>query len=352
MKIMCVIGAYSFGGAERVMTTLANRFSQDNKVVFVAMQHRDAPAYEIASSVKTINGLNYKNELQAILKLRKIIRREKPDVIIAFLTQINITTILASRFLGIPVIISERNDPTKRITNVRKKLRAWLYPKASGVVFQTEDAQAYYSKKIQRKSTIIPNPVFIDEANVAYISAKRRKEIVAAGRLSYQKNYPMLIEAFAGLADDLPDYKLLIYGEGEDREKLEKLIADKDLSERITLMGAVSDLHERIKDSSLYVMTSRFEGMPNALMEAMALGLFCISTDCPVGGPRSLIRDGENGFLVGVSDTAELERKMRLALSDKEQAEYVASQAKYILNVYNVDAICARWEKYINQVIK
>ncbi len=350
MKIICIVGSFSFGGAERVMTNLVNSFSKKNEVTYVAIQARKDIAYPICTNVKVINGLGYKNKLEAVKLLREVIKREAPDVVLSFLIQINIITLIATMGLNIPVVISERNDPSQEKILWKRCLRDLLYPHCTGIVFQTKGAQSFFPDKVQRKSTIISNPIFISMENSSYTAQNRKKEIVAVGRLEKQKNHSLLIEAFVNVVKRHPDYSLCIYGEGSLRQVLEKLISDRGLTGKIKMPGNKADIHDRIKDSALFVMTSDFEGMPNALMEAMALGLCCISSDCPSGGPRELIKDGKNGYLFKVGDQTDLEQKMLYALENPDISEQVGYEAKKVLDSHNLKVIALAWEKYLHEV--
>ena len=352
MKIMFVIGAFSYGGAERVMTNLVNRFALNNDIIYVGVQRREKPAYEIAPNVIVINGIGYKRKSQAIKYLRKIIKENKPNAIISFLPRVNVITLLASLRLNIPVVISERNAPSRNAGRILDIVRKIVYPRAAGVVFQTKEAQEYFSKEIRDKSTIIPNPVFISDDNKEYISQKRKKEICAVGRLEKQKNYPLLINAFSVFSKQHPEYCLKIYGEGREKSNLLKIIKDNNMEKKIELCGTCHDVHEHIKDSEVYVLSSEFEGMPNSLMEAMALGLCCISSDCPVGGPRELIVDGVNGFLFENGNVNQLVDKMRYCVSDSKKYERITVQAKKIIERLDLDLICRQWMNYITTTLQ
>ena len=186
------------------------------------------------------------------------------------------------------IIVSERNDPRNfQGKTITKLVSRYLMSKADGFVFQTNDACDFY-KKYKDRSVVIPNPV----ADVPVIlerlpNEQRDKVIVTAGRLVPQKNHEMLIKAFGKIAYRFPEYKLIIYGEGELKEKLQLLSRDLSMGDRVVFPGSVNDLHEKIKNAELFVLSSDFEGMPNALMEAMAMGITCISTDY-CGGPRDI----------------------------------------------------------------
>lgn len=346
MKILCVIGSMSVGGgAERVMSHLASFLSKKHEVTWLALYHCDGPMYHTDPRVKRVNGLGQKNKLDAIIKLRRYIRNENPDVVLSFLTQINISTLLATIFTKTKVVVSDRGNLSVR-NKLRKYLRLILYPRAAGRVFQTKDAQSYFTGKIKDDSVVIPNPIFIPQ-ELSNRTPCRRKEVVSVGRLDYQKNHELAINAFANVHFDYPNYKFLIYGDGSEKESLQQLIDKLDMHDVITLCGRKPDVLERIKDAQLFIMASRWEGMPNALMEAMALGIPCISTDCPVGGPRDLITDGVNGFLFENENQKQLEDYIRSILSDPELSEKLGQNAKLIIKDYNIQAISSLWEDYL-----
>ena len=347
MKIVCVIGGFVFGGAERVMTNLANNLSSRHSVTFIALNSISKPAYEISERVRIINGLSYSNKLDAIIKLRNMILESKPDIVLSFITHVNISVLLALIGTKIPVVISERNDPSKSATALRKILRTILYPRASGIVFQTEEAQKYYSNKIQKNSKVIANPIFVSEANINYRSLNRNNEIVCVGRLEPQKNYLLMLQAIEKIHNEFPEIKLKIFGEGKERSKLEQYIIEHSLKDYVTLCGQSNNVHVEIRDSRLFVMTSNHEGMPNALMEAMALGLCCVCTDCPVGGPRALISNNVNGLLIKVGDVNELVENIRYVLLNPEIANKMGDNARAILDKLNPDYVYKQWENYL-----
>lgn len=192
---------------------------------------------------------------------------------------------------------------------------------------------------------MIHNPVYID-INRYKVPNKFDNRIVAVGRLSNQKNYQMLIEAFSIIKDDFPQCNLEIYGEGPLRDELDSLIKKYGLSDRVFLMGAFPDVLERIYGSRLFVMSSKYEGMPNALMEAMSMGIPVISTDCPCGGPSELIQDGVNGFLCENGDPVALSRKMSYVLR-KDNLNTVIKNEKLICRTHSQDSIFREWERYM-----
>ena len=347
MKILCVIGSMGVGGgAERVMSHLTSFLSHKHNVTWLSLYYCDGPMYPTEKEVTRINGLKQRNKLEAILQLRKFIKDNKPDIVLSFLTQINIATLLATLGMKTKVVVSDRGNLA--VSNkLRKYLRLWLYPKAAGRVFQTNEARNYFSGKIKDDSIVIPNPIFIDPSVLVGNDGMRKKEIVSVGRLDYQKNHELTIRAFKNIADQYPDFRLLIYGDGSEKEQLQQLIDRLGLHDRVCLCGRQADVLSRIRDAQLFVMSSRWEGMPNALMEAMALGLPCISSDCPVGGPRELINNGRNGYLFENENQEQLQNLMCKVLSDLDSAETIGNNARDILSFYNTENICSIWEEYL-----
>ena len=203
-----------------------------------------------------------------------------------------------------------------------------LYPLADGFVFQTKEAQEYFDKKIQKKSVIIPNPINEEFICEPY-NGEREKKIVTVGRLEEQKNHKMLIKAFSKLPEGLSEYKLIIYGEGSLRPELEKQIKELNLLGRVFLPGQVDDVKNRIYKAGLFVLSSNYEGMPNALMEAMALGVPCASTDCPCGGPRFLIKNEYNGLLYNVNNELELKLAINKIIGDEELSKKISKNARF-----------------------
>lgn len=355
-KIMFYINSINHGGAERVLTTLASQFSEQYTCIFVTSfkgeneYFLNERIHRISCYEKPIKGTLKRNYL-LIKKLRKLIKEEKPDVLISFMAEPNFRALMATKGLKTKNIISIRNDPNKEYGSfLFRFLAKRLYKKAEGVVFQTEDAKNWFSKKIQKKSKIIYNQV--DERFFEETFQGERKDIVSVGRLTAQKNQKMLIEAFAGIADQIED-NLIIYGEGNLRAELEELIKQKGLQNRIFQPGTIKDVPNAIKTAKLFVLSSDYEGMPNALMEAMALGIPCISTDCPCGGPRMLIRHQQNGFLVPVGDVKVLQEQMKIVLSMTEMEQHqIGLNAKETAEQFEPKKVFEAWEAYVSQILQ
>jgi GalNAc-alpha-(1->4)-GalNAc-alpha-(1->3)-diNAcBac-PP-undecaprenol alpha-1,4-N-acetyl-D-galactosaminyltransferase len=345
-KYVFIIGALSFGGAERVICNLANEFSRNNHDVILIALHKREPSYMLNKEITVINGVNGNTPLLIAINLRKILKREKAQVVISFMTHINIVTIFSNLGLKSKVFISERSNPymaPKQLT--RKLLRDIFYPLASGVVFQTEDAQNYFSKKIKKKSVVIPNPVFIEEKLANFTKEKR---IITVGRLVKPKRQDVLIKAFGKIYDKFPRYTLEIYGEGPEKENLNNLIAELDLEKSVFLRGVSKELHSKIRNAQLFVLTSEYEGMPNALMEAMALGIPSISTDCPIGGPKSVIDNMVNGILVPVNEEEKLVKSIDLLLSNEKLRNKISLESSKVKNNFSLQKIAKEWENFVD----
>lgn len=353
-KIIFYIDSMQRGGAQRVMANLLTHFLDiGNDVVLVndIIPNKDVPEYSIDNRVKrlflkiTCNNVVLKN-LKRIFRLRQIIRKEKPDVVVSFLGPPNIRLILASIGLKCRVVVSVRNDPYYEYgSGLRRFFSNLVFLGADGIVFQTAEAQEYFISKIQSKSKIILNPV--DEKFYSVNWNPLKKEIVVIGRLEKQKNPFLAIEAFLKIAANYSDYNLLFYGDGSLKDEMEKYIFQKKAQNRIFLCGRTSNVKEILSKACLYVMTSDFEGLPNALMEAMAVGLPCICTDCPCGGPRILINNNIDGILVKCGDKITLANAMERVLSSKKLQNDLGNNAKKKSFLFHPDIILEQWKNFL-----
>ena len=351
MNILFVVNNLRVGGAGRVVARLATQMQSMDHNVAILITANDEVLYPLPSDVKVYN-LHMVDEKETKLSVLRIINRAKKikkicleraiDVVYSFLPEINIYSIIAGFHRNWTTIISERNDPNidppyKRVRLMRKL----LYPLCDGVVFQTEGAKAYFSKKIQEKGILIFNPVSTDIPEP--ITGQREKVFVAAGRLNLQKNYAMMLKAFASFCETDDEYCLHIYGEGEERSNIEGLIRDLNLRERVILKGQSYNLLDEIKTASCYLLSSDYEGMSNSLIEAMALGLPIISTDHPIGGARALIINGKNGYLVPVNDYSAMAEQMRYVTENLDDVIEKAQMNISLRKKLSVAEIANQW---------
>ncbi len=356
MKIMFVTHGICFGGAERVTSLLVNEWAKlGHQVTLVVLDDKKQVVYPISEQVtmRFMQSARFdeRGNLKTLIRtLRDHIKNEKPDAIVSFFNNIAAFAWAAALGTGVPLIFSERNDPYNNIKGIKAKLfQALVLNGAKRVVFQTAGAKEYYSKKIQKKSSIILNPLEIDKL------PQREPEnvdnrIVSVGRLCPQKNQEMLIRAFAG-SNASDKHTLHIYGEGQLRPRLEALIAELEMQGKVFLEGNSQQVHEDIKNAKLFAFTSDYEGLPNALMEALAIGVPCVSTDCSPGGARMLIENGENGILIPCGDTAVLTRVFDELLTDEERLKKFSTNGQGLKNIVSMETIANRWLECINQVI-
>lgn len=355
MKIAFLITGLQSGGAERVMVNLANEFVKKGHKVRIIVMKKAVSDYKLDDRIEFIGadalGVGGRNNFfKGISCYINNIREFKPDTVISFLPKTIIIAMLCRLFLfrKIPVIVCERANPEVR-KGIIGKLNDILFPLADGCGFQTETAREYYKIKNHSKTAILKNPIGAD-FDIEPFTGSRRKEIVTAGRFYAQKNHSLLIKSFSKIADRYPEYKLIIYGDGPLKEDLKLQIDKLNLSERVILPGRADNIKEKIYESALFVLSSDFEGMPNALLEAMAIGLPCISTNCPVGGPRAIIDDYENGILVSVNDADEMAKAMDKVLSDGELAEKLSKNAHKIYEKFSLENVAEEWEGFIYKI--
>lgn len=352
MKIVFNLGSLEKGGAERVASNLCNYLVKSNDVSIMTSIKGDS-YYKLNKNIKLYNldqgkpeKCFLKKNISRLKKMNYLIKMIKPDIIISFLPEPSYRILFLKIFnRKLRIIVSVRNDPKVEYKSlINRLIMKLLYPLADGFVFQTEEAQKYFSKKIQNRSVIIPNPINEEFICEPY-NGKREKTIVTVGRLEEQKNHKMLIDAFSKLPEQFNEYKLIIYGEGSLRKNLEEQVKKLNLVNRVLLPGQVDNVKEKIYKASLFVLSSNYEGMPNALIEAMALGLPCISTDCPCGGPRFLIKNKENGYLVGTNDTENLYKMMEEII--KTDQTKVSQNANKITIELNPKKTNKKWKEYI-----
>lgn len=352
---MFYINAIHDGGAERVILQLAGRFAAAGYRSVLVTSFVDDWEYPVPKGVERISiegrqleQSRLRRNLGRIKALRRLIKDYRPAALISFMAEPNFRAILASRFLPVKTIVSVRNDPEREYGGkLGRIVGRWLLPMADGCVFQTEQAMAWFPRRLQKKSRVIMNQV----DNAFFEISRERPEgyVMTAGRLTAQKNQAMLIKAFASIAPQVRE-ELRIYGEGELREELSGLIASLGMEERIRLMGAADDMPKVLSDAELFVLPSDFEGMPNALLEAMAVGLCCLSTACPCGGPEAVIENGVSGRLVPVGDEKALAEAMLELLKDDEMRCAMAAAAKARAERFSPEEIFGRWKDYVESI--
>ena len=356
MKLLFYINTIRHGGAERVLTQLAKMFSMEgNKVILVTSYFAD-DEYGLYEGIERIclensklNESKIKRNVTRILKLRKILKEEKPDAVISFMKEPNFRTIIASIGLPNKVITSVRNDPNREYSGfIGTLVGKIILPLSNGCIFQTKDAQQWFPKKLIKKSCIIFNAV---DESFYNVQKDFGENIVSVGRLSKQKNFKMLIEAFSQIKDQFCNVNLEIYGKGEEEEELLTLIKQLNLIDRVKLKGISDNIPNVLKKAKLFVLSSDYEGMPNCLMEAMAVGVPCIATNCPCGGPRALICNDINGILIPINDKECMSNAIFSVLNNESMAHTLGENARKKAEEFHPDIIFKQWKSFIERVI-
>ncbi len=357
MRILFLISTITGGGAARVLTCLANQFAESgDEVGFItSYMQQDKGEYLLDSRVKryTLSDKKAGMFTRTVLWTRRIARicREfTPDAVVCAMPEPNFRLLLGTPRNKFVRIVSVVNDPNREYRRcIYKFLALWQYKKADGIIFQTVDERDWFPSEITERGIILHNQV-----DAQFFNAQRgdeRRNFVTTGRLSVQKDQKMLIDAFSRIADKVED-DLYIYGEGALRSQLEEQIAALGLTDRIHLPGATTDVVGKLSEARVYVLPSLYEGMPNALLEALAMGVPVISTDCPCGGPRTVIEDGVNGLLVPVGDVDALADKMLYAYNHPDEMERMGAVARERADCFRSDRVYAEWRAYIEQLIE
>ncbi len=346
------VGTMGSGGAERVISLLSKKLIQSvAKNVKIITYYDCVSFYELDAGVNVFSlekETGSKNLFKNLICLRKHFKQHD-GVILSFLAPFNILAILAHMGVRNPIIVADRNDPNKIPQNrIIRKIRDFLYRFADAVVVQTEHNQRYFSKKVQKKSTVIYNPVALSAMAGIALKTPPKHQIITVARLMPQKNHRLLIDAFSQIAEEYPEYEVICYGEGPERARLEQYITSKNLKNRIHMPGEVTDVPMRISEAELFVLPSDYEGMPNALIEAMCVGLPVISTK--VSGATDLIEDGVNGLLIDIGDVKGLANAMRTLLCDREMQLRFAQKAIEINTALHVEKIMEQWVDLISNL--
>jgi glycosyltransferase involved in cell wall biosynthesis len=362
MRLTLVISGLGSGGAERVLSRLANCWVQRDHEVTLLTLSCEEPFYQLDSQVRHVAlGVDFASSslLEALRanamklrSLRRAIADSGPDVVVSFLDTTNILTLFATLGMRLPVIVSERIDPfhNNELRRIWRVLRRVSYPLAAKVVVQTEAVLARMKPLLGKIVTAIPNPVVDSGARhrAHDASPAERKWIIGIGRLTEQKGFDLLLEAFARIAAKHVDWSLRILGDGPAFASLERQIRNLGLEGRALLLGRTSDPFPLLVESSLFVMSSRFEGFPNALCEAMACGLPVISFDCP-SGPSEIIRNRVDGILLPKEDLSALAGAMDSLMSDPDKRKSLATHSPEIIQRFGLERVLDEWEQLFSE---
>lgn len=365
MRIGIVISSMGPGGAERVVSRLSADWVGRGRQVSILTLSPEPSFYELDARVEYIaldlmapSGNKWAGAISNVGRLRvlrKTIRSLKPDVIISFMDKTNILVLLATRGLGIPVIISERTYPGSYRPGVEwEAMRRAAYRFASCVVAVTNDMRTALERRGIRNIEVIPNPVVPIAASGSAIrdgDTERGAGIVmAAGRLEHLKGFDLLIESFASLHRAHPGWELVIVGQGELRDELTRQAGACGAAHRIRFPGIVDDLPKALAEVQIFVLCSRNEGFPNVLVEAMAAGKAVVAADC-LSGPREIISHGDNGLLVPVEDAGALARALDQLMSDAGLRQRLGESARKVAETYSLDGVMQKWDRIVDEAI-
>ena len=347
-EIIIVVEHFTTGGAERVLSELVSEWCKNgHKVCAVQIRPKKfSDSYKLPENLELIDlhasSNRFIRRFQNTFELVKLLNKRPNAVVISFVEPAMLVVAMASFFIKNKIIFSERcdpkNNPPKKIMRV---VRDIIFNVPDVCVFQTEEARNYFSKSIQNKGTVIPNPINPDLPE-PYLG-KRRNAIAYVGRFVPQKNIPMLLDAYEKLVKEYPQYILEMYGRGQDEEEIISLIKQKKLEDEVVLKGFQLDVINMIKDCQMYVSSSDYEGISNSMLEALAMGIPTVVTDCPVGGARQMIQNGVNGLLVPVGDSDALYGAMKSIIENESDAQRMSESAVKIRELYPADRVADKW---------
>ncbi len=359
MRLTFIISSLGVGGAERIISGLANALCQQGQqVTLITLAPSVKDHYELRPEIQRISTnifwqtRNWLSGLASTLKRLQIIRKTvvdtQPDVVVSFIDLTNIRVVAALIGSGIPVVVSERVDPTRHnIGKIWSLLRRCIYPFAAHVVMQTRSTVVWANTFLEASNvSVIPN--FVNAVNITteqprpHAMPVGRPVIIAAGRLVRQKGFDLLIEAFAESALVTNGWQLVILGEGEERSQLEQQVMRLRLCDHVYLPGTVSTPELWFCHADIFVLSSRYEGFPNVLMESMACGLPSIAFDCR-SGPSEIIEDGVSGLLVPLGDTELLTQSMIRLASDREMMKRLSLEAINVMERFSIEQVLQQW---------
>lgn len=355
-RILFISATLSFGGAEKMLIFTAEQMANKGHMVHIAnlmstnsvsdYQRQVHPLVKVHQMNETGN-LSKLSMLKSLISLARDIRAE---VVIGFTQFPNMYASIIGKVLRIPSIMSERGDPqrTGLGTGMKGKLILSIINRCSGGVFQTEGARSVYSRRLVKRSTVIPNPIFITGEIPFVPYSEREKSVVSVGRLdNLQKRYDVMLKAFQLFSEKHPEYVLKLYGRGNDEQQIAKWAEELGIADKVQMMGLTTQPMQDIAGDGMFLITSDYEGISNSLLEAMAVGLPCVSTDHTPGGARMLIQDHENGLLAPVEDAPRLAAAMSEFADDLQLAAKCGESAKDVINRFAPARIIDMWESYI-----
>lgn len=373
-SIFIFLGSLTGGGAERVASTLSKYLSGEKNynITLVTLGTKKRDFYELDENVNRI-ALNLDGEtagfnkilsnIKRVARFRKLLKKKRPDLVIAFMTRYAVITLLASVFLNVRVIVSERNYPPKRTNHTMWEiLRKYVYKFADLHIVQTELIGEWIKEKTKSdfvkiipNSITLPLPVYDPVILPKQVVSRKDKIILAAGTFKHQKGFDLLLKSASVVLKEKPEWKLVILGDEKNgsgclTRQFENYIHEKRLNDRIILPGRAGNVGHWYDLAEIFVLSSRYEGFPNVLLEAMAAGCACISFDCKTG-PAEMIKHGENGILVPEDDIAELSNQLRFLIENEMVRNEISKNAKDVRNRFSEKNIMTKWKTAVESIL-
>lgn len=361
-RLVFVLPNVQGGGAARVAAILCGEWARSGfEVHLVTFEEPGTKAHyplnervirhQVGLSISPRTGTGFvTNNAARVWRVRKLLRLLRPTAVVSFLLEANSVAVMAGLGLDIPVLISERNHPAHDLLRgARELLRHLIYARAARLSVQTEDIRAWFSDNLGIAAVVIPNPVIPSSLGIAERGLGARRTAVSLGRLEPQKGHDRLIEAFSMIVDRVPEWDLVIYGQGTLRGELQLQIQNLGLEDRVLLAGETQTPAEVLNRSDLYVHPARYEGAPNAVLEAMSEGLCVVAVDCP-GAVAEILQGGEVGVLVPDGNNTALGSAMLEAMQDAELRVEYGNKARDAIRRYTPAIIAARWLEEVEEL--
>ena len=360
-RIVFITNSMGFGGAEKMLTFVANSLAERGHACCIInlntvgdyINEKQQPVRE-GVKLFTVTGspTGFRRHAFKVREIYRIAKEFNADILIGFTAFPNFYAKVVGDLLRIPSIMSERGDPSRTaVGNWKSKVLLSFINRSRGGVFQTDGAKVFYGEGLQKRGVVIPNPIFINGQVPDVRFEEREKNVVSVGRLdNEQKRYDVMIQAFKLFSESHPEYTLKLYGRGSDEEQIKKWVEDAGISDKVRFMGLSTQPMQDICGDGIFLITSDFEGISNALLEAMAVGLPCVSTDHTPGGARLLINDHENGLLAPIGDAEGLAKAMCEFADDPALAAKCGENARDVVDRFAPDRIIDMWENYIQKL--